>query len=309
MGWYVLRRFGFMLVSLWVIVTISFILMYAVPGDPFLSAKLSPTVQKQLERKYGLDKTKWEQYLILLSNLSHLDLGISIRERGRSVNEIIQRSFPVSAVLGAEALTFAVSAGLSLGIIAALNRTRWPDYLAIVVAVIGVSVPNFVIGSVLQLVLGAKLKILPIARWEGPKYHILPAFMLSLGTLAVMARMMRSSMLEVVNQDYIRTAKAKGLSSFQITWRHGIRNAILPVVTILGPTVANITTGTFVAERMFGIPGLGKYFVESIYNRDYPLIMGTTVFYSAILLFMTFLVDITYGFIDPRIRLAKGRED
>ncbi len=309
MGLYVLRRFGFMLLSLWVIITISFILMYAVPGDPFLSAKLTPTVQKQLQRKYGLDRPKWEQYLTLLSNLSRGDLGVSIRERGRTVNEIIGRSFPVSAILGVEALTFAVSAGIALGIIAALNRTHWPDYVAIVVAIIGVSVPNFVIGCVLQLVLGAKLKWLPIARWEGPKYHVLPALMLSLGTMALMARMMRSSMLEVVNQDYIRTAKAKGLTPFQITWRHGIRNAILPVITILGPTIANITTGTLVAERMFGVPGLGKYFVESIYNRDYPVIMGTTVFYAAILLFMTFLVDITYGVVDPRIRLAKGRGD
>ena len=309
MGQYVLRRFGFMLISLWVIITISFILMYAVPGDPFLSQKMSPTVQKQLERKYGLDRTLWEQYLTLMSNLSRGDLGVSIRERGRSVNTIIANYFPVSAVLGVEALAFAVTAGLSLGIIAALNRTHWPDYVAIVVAIIGVSVPNFVIGCVLQLFLGAKLKILPIARWEGPAYHVLPALTLSFGTMAGMARMMRSSMLEVVNQDYIRTAKAKGLTPFQITWRHGIRNAILPVITILGPTIANITTGTLVAERMFGVPGLGRYFVESIYNRDYPLIMGTTVFYAAILLFMTFLVDIAYGVVDPRIRLAKGGRD
>lgn len=298
-----------MLISLWVIITISFILMFAVPGSPFLTQKMTPTVQRQLERKYGLDKPKWEQYLKLLGNLARGDLGESIRERGRSVNAIIKNCFPVSAILGAEALTFAVSAGLTLGIVAALNRTRWPDYLAIVIAIIGVSVPNFVIGSVLQLVLGAKLKLLPIARWEGPKYHVLPALMLSLGTMATMARMMRSSMLEVVNQDYIRTAKAKGLTPFQITWRHGIRNAILPVITILGPTIANITTGTLVAERMFGVPGLGRYFVESIYNRDYPLIMGTTVFYAAILLFMTFLVDITYGVVDPRIRLARGGKD
>ncbi len=298
-----------MIVSLWVIVTLSFILMFAVPGSPFLTQKTTPTVQKQLERKYGLDKSKWEQYLNLLGNLSRGDLGVSIRERGRSVNSIIENYFPVSAVLGVEAISFAVSAGLTLGIIAALNRGRWPDYIAIIVAIIGVSVPNFVIGSLLQYVLGAKLKLLPIARWEGPKYHILPALTLSLGTMATMARMMRSSMLEVVGQDYIRTARAKGLTQVQITWRHGIRNAILPVITILGPTIANITTGTLVAERMFGVPGLGRYFVESIYNRDYPLIMGTTVFYATILLFMTFLVDIAYGVVDPRIRLAKGGRD
>lgn len=305
---YIVRRFGFMLLSLWVIVTLTFILMNVVPGNPFSSAKLTPTVLKQLERKYGLDKPLWEQYLTLLNNLIHFDLGVSIRERGRTVNDIIKDHFPVSCVLGIEALSFAVTTGLVLGIVAALYRGRTLDYIAIIIAIIGISVPNFVVASTLQYIVGYKLKLLPIARWEGPMYTILPAFSLGLGTLATMARMMRSSMLEVINQDYIRTAKAKGLSGPQITWRHCIRNAILPIVTILGPLIAGITTGTFVVERMFGIPGLGSFFVESVYNRDYPLIMGTTVFYSAFLLFMTFLVDIAYALIDPRIRLAKGRD-
>ncbi len=308
-GRYILRRLFFALLSLWVIVTASFVLMNATPGSPFSTAKTTPLVRKQLERKYGLDRPKWDQYMTLLKNLSRFDLGISIRERGRSVNSIIKTYFPVSAVLGLEALAFAVTTGLALGIVAALNRGRSLDYVAIVIAILGVSVPNFVVASSLQYVLGGKLKILPISRWEGPKHHILPAFALGLGTLAVMARMMRSSMLEVIGQDYVRTAKAKGLTPTQITWRHCIRNAILPVVTILGPLIAGITTGTLVVERMFGIPGLGRFFVESIYNRDYPLIMGTTVFYSAFLLLMTFFVDIAYGFVDPRIRLAKGRRD
>ena len=309
MSRYILRRFGFMLISLWVIVTASFILMNAVPGGPFTSVKLTPLVEKQLERKYGLDKPKWQQYITVLKNLCSFDLGLSIRERGESVNDIIKNTFPVSAVLGLEALTFAVTLGLTLGIIAALHRGKALDYTAIIIAVIGVSVPNFVVASVLQYVVGYKLNLLPIARWESFKHTILPAFALGLGTLATMTRMMRSSMLEVLSQDYIRTAKAKGLTSAQIVWRHGVRNAILPIVTILGPLAAAITTGTLVIERMFGIPGLGKYFVESIYNRDYPMIMGTTVFYSALLLFMTFLVDITYGLIDPRIRIAKGKGD
>ncbi|HAF66807.1 MAG TPA: peptide ABC transporter permease, partial [Clostridiales bacterium UBA9857] len=295
MGRYILRRLALMILSLWVIVTATFILMNAVPGGPFTSVKLTPLVQKQLERKYGLDKPKWQQYVTLLKNLCRFDLGLSIRERGRSVNDIIRNTFPTSAVLGIEALVFAVSLGLTLGIIAALHRGKALDYTAIIIAIIGVSVPNFVVASVLQYVVGYKLKLLPIARWESFKHTILPAFSLGLGTLATMTRMMRSSMLEVLSQDYIRTAKAKGLTSAQIVWRHGVRNAILPIVTILGPLIAGITTGTFVIERMFGIPGLGKYFVESIYNRDYPMIMGTTVFYSALLLFMTFLVDIAYG--------------
>ncbi|HOA71444.1 MAG: ABC transporter permease [Bacillota bacterium] len=309
MGRYILRRLALMILSLWVIVTATFILMNAVPGGPFTSVKLTPLVQKQLERKYGLDKPKWQQYVTLLKNLCRFDLGLSIRERGRSVNDIIRNTFPTSAVLGIEALVFAVSLGLTLGIIAALHRGKALDYTAIIIAIIGVSVPNFVVASVLQYVVGYKLKLLPIARWESFKHTILPAFSLGLGTLATMTRMMRSSMLEVLSQDYIRTAKAKGLTSAQIVWRHGVRNAILPIVTILGPLIAGITTGTFVIERMFGIPGLGKYFVESIYNRDYPMIMGTTVFYSALLLFMTFLVDIAYGLVDPRIRLARGKGD
>lgn len=309
MGRYILRRLALMILSLWVIVTATFILMNAVPGGPFTSVKLTPLVQKQLERKYGLDKPKWQQYVTLLKNLCRFDLGLSIRERGRSVNDIIRNTFPTSAVLGIEALVFAVSLGLTLGIIAALHRGKALDYTAIIIAIIGVSVPNFVVASVLQYVVGYKLKLLPIARWESFKHTILPAFSLGIGTLATMTRMMRSSMLEVLSQDYIRTAKAKGLTSAQIVWRHGVRNAILPIVTILGPLIAGITTGTFVIERMFGIPGLGKYFVESIYNRDYPMIMGTTVFYSALLLFMTFLVDIAYGLVDPRIRLARGKGD
>lgn len=309
MGRYVVRRFGFMLISLLVIVTVSFILMNAVPGGPFTSVKLTPLVEKQLARKYGLDKPKWQQYVTLLKNLLRFDLGLSIRERGRSVNDIIKYTFPTSAALGFEALLFAVTTGLALGIIAALHRGKALDYTAIIIAVVGVSIPNFIVASILQYVLGCKLNLLPIARWESFKHTILPAFALGLGTLASMTRMMRSSMLEVLNQDFIRTAKAKGLTSAQIIWRHGVRNAILPIVTILGPLIAAITTGTLVIERMFGIPGLGKYFVESIYNRDYPMIMGTTVFYSAILLFMTFLVDIAYGLIDPRIRIARGKGD
>jgi oligopeptide transport system permease protein len=309
MGRYILRRFGLAVLCLWIIVTITFVLMIAVPGSPFLTAKTTPQVKKQLERKYGLDLPIWDRYVKLLNNLIHLDLGVSLRERGRSVNSIIEETFPVSLVLGIEALTFAVSIGLTLGIIASIYRGRALDYAAIIIAILGVSIPNFLVASGLQYLLGFKLNLLPIARWDGPMHTILPAFSLGLGTLATMTRMMRSSMLEVINQDYVRTAKAKGLTGTQVTWRHCVRNAILPIVTILGPLTANITTGTLVVERIFGIPGLGRYFVESIYNRDYPVIMGTTIFYAAMLLSMTLLVDIAYGLIDPRIRLAKGKGD
>jgi oligopeptide transport system permease protein len=298
-----------MVLSLWLVVTVTFILMNAVPGGPFTKAKMTPQVQAMLMRKYGLDKPLWEQYVTLLRNLLHLDLGVSLYERGRDVSGIIANCFPASALVGMESLTGAVFAGLALGIVASLNRGKGLDYVAVTIAIVGASVPNFVVAASLQYVVGGKWGLLPIARWGGPKYHILPAVALGFVTVAGMARLMRSSMLEVINQDYIRTAKAKGLSSTQITWRHCIRNAILPVVTVLGPTIAAITTGTLVVERMFAIPGLGRYYVESISNRDYPVIMGTTVFFVAFLLLMTFLVDILYGVIDPRIRLAGQRGD
>ncbi len=307
MGKFILRRFGYMILSLWIVVTFTFILMNAVPGGPFTTAKMTPQVQAMLMRKYGLDRPLWEQYLTLLKTLLRLDFGVSLYERGRSVNSIIANCFPVSAQIGLEALTASVSLGIALGIIAALYRGKGLDYVAIVIAIVGASVPNFVVAAVLQYVVGGMWKILPIARWGGPETHVLPAIALGFGTTAAMSRLMRSSMLEVVNQDYVRTAKAKGLTPTQITWRHMIRNAILPVVTVLGPTIAMITTGTLVVERMFAIPGLGRYYVESIYNRDYSVIMGTTVFYVAFLLLMTFLVDVVYGLIDPRIRIAGRR--
>lgn len=309
MGRYILRRLGFMIISLWVIVTISFILMKAIPGGPFANMKLTPLVEKQLKRKYGLDKPMWQQYLTVLKNLLRFDLGLSIRERGRSVNDIIRNCFPTSAVLGIEALVFSTTVGLALGIIAALYHGKGLAYAAIIISVMGMSIPNFIVASILQYIFGFKLNLLPIARWGSFKHTILPAFALGLGALATITRMMKSSMLEILNQDFIKTAKAKGLTSAQIIWRHGVKNAILPIITVLGPLVANITTGTLVIERLFGIPGLGKYFVESVYNRDYPMIMGTTVFYSAILLFMNFLVDIAYGLVDPRIRIATGKGD
>ena len=202
-----------------------------------------------------------------------------------------------------------IALGIALGIVAALYRGKGLDYVAITIAVIGASVPNFVVAAVLQCVVGGMWRILPIARWGGPATHVLPAIALGFATTAGLSRLMRSSMLEVINQDYVRTARAKGLTPTQITWRHMIRNAILPVVTVLGPTIAIIMTGTLVVERMFAIPGLGRYYVESIYNRDYTVIMGTTVFYVAFLLLMTFLVDVLYGLIDPRIRIAGRRGD
>jgi len=306
---YTLRRLGFAVLTLWVIITLTFLIMHAIPGDPFLSEKKVPqAIRNNILAKYGLDRPIGEQYVIYLKNVLRGELGISMIQQTQTVNKMIREGFPVSATLGAEALTFAIITGLSLGVIAALNQNRAWDYTAIIIAIIGVSVPNFVVASLLQYFLGVKLKILPVARWGDFQHSILPAFSLGLGTLAIMARMMRTTMLEVINQDYIRTAKAKGLNQVEVVWSHAIRNSILPIVTILGPLTANIITGTLVVEQIFGIPGLGKYYVESISNRDYTLILGTTIFYATILVISIFLVDLSYSFIDPRIRLVRGKE-
>jgi len=295
------------LVTLWAIATITFFMMHAVPGDPFSDPKLPPAIHANMLRTYGLDRPLGEQYVLFLNNLLHGNFGTSLRT-GRPVGETIANGLPNSMILGLEALVFAVVIGIALGIIAALNRNKPLDYLAVIVAIIGVSVPSFVVAALFQYFFGVYLQILPVAGWKGWEFHILPAFALGLSMLAVITRLMRSQMLEVINQDYIRTARAKGLSRGELVWRHEIRNAILPVITILGPLTAAILTGTFVIETMFNIPGLGRYFVTSISNRDYSMIGGTTVFYSMILILANFVVDTLYGVIDPRIRVSGGRE-
>ncbi|MGE5653969.1 MAG: ABC transporter permease, partial [Bacillota bacterium] len=299
----------YLVFTLWVIVSITFLLMHAIPGDPFRREKaIPPAIMANLKAKYGLDDPWHVQYARWIGNLLQGDLGISMKYTSRTVNEMIRDGFPYSASLGLRALAFAVTFGLCLGILAALNHNGWRDRSAMVIAVIGVSVPGFVIGTLLQYFISVKLDLLPVAGWDTWQHRILPPFALGLGTLALMARMMRASMLDVVNQDYIKTAKAKGLAPNEIVWRHTIRNAILPIITILGPLVVNIITGTLVVEQIFGIPGLGKYYTQSINNRDYTLIMGTTVFYAALLLVSMFFVDIAYGLVDPRIRLSQGKE-
>lgn len=306
---YTLRRLGYMVFTLWLIITLTFLLMHAVPGDPFTSEKKVPeAIRQNLLHKYGLDLPLHVQYIRYLNNILHGDLGISMRYPNRTVNQMIAQGFPYSADVGARALVFAISVGLTLGVLAAFYRDRPLDRTAMVIAVIGISVPNFVVGTLLQYLFTVRFKLLPVVGWGTFKQSILPSFALGLGTLAVMARMMRASMLDVLNQDYVRTAQSKGLSNREVILRHTIRNAILPIVTILGPLVVNIITGTLVVERIFGIPGLGKHYVQAVYNLDYTLIMGTTIFYAALLLFAIFLVDIAYGLVDPRIRLVKPKE-
>lgn len=303
---YVLNRAVISIITIWVLITISFFLIRLVPGDPFISEKITPEIKANMMKFYGLDQPLYKQYLTYLGHLIFEgDMGQSLRYKARSVNDVIANNFPVSADLGLRALLFATIVGVSLGIVAALNHNKGWDRFSIAVAVIGVSVPNFIIAGLLQYFFGVKLKWLPVATYKSFAHTIMPAFALGLGTLASLARYMRTSMLEVVGQDYIKTAKAKGLSPAQVTIRHQIRNAMLPVVTILGPVAAALLTGGFVVESVFAIPGLGQYFVRSMQNLDYPMILGTTIFYGAFLVIMNFIVDIVYGLIDPRIRVAK----
>ncbi|MDF2892457.1 MAG: binding-protein-dependent transport system inner rane component [Clostridia bacterium] len=302
---YVLKRGLISLITIWVLITISFFLIRLVPGDPFLSDKITPEIRANMMRFYGLDQPLYKQYIKYLGHLVlDGDMGQSLRYKARSVNDVIADNFPISADLGLRALAFATIAGIALGVVAALNHNRGWDRFSILLAVIGISIPNFIIAGLIQWLFGVELKWLPVATYKTFAHTIMPSFALGLATLANLARFMRTSMLEVVGQDYIKTAKAKGLSPIEITTKHQIRNALLPIVTILGPVTATLLTGGFVVETVFAIPGLGQYFVRSMQNLDYPMILGTTIFYGAFLIIMNFVVDIVYGLIDPRIRVA-----
>ncbi|MGR3764426.1 ABC transporter permease [Rossellomorea sp. NS-SX7] len=306
MGTYLLKRLMAMVITLWLIVTLTFFLMHAIPGSPFNEERnTSEMVQKNLEAHYHLDEPLLIQYANYLKSLVTLDFGPSITQPSQTVNDLLGRGFPISFELGMITLIIAVISGIILGILAALRHNRMIDYMAMTFAVLGISIPNFVMATLLIQQVAVNWGILPVATWTSWKHMVLPTLALATGPMAIIARLTRSSMLEVLTQDYIRTARAKGLSPFKIVIKHALRNALLPVVTVLGTLAAGILTGTFVIEQIFAIPGMGKYFVESINQRDYPVIMGTTVFYSAFLILMLFLVDLAYGFLDPRIKLHK----
>ncbi|WP_141432797.1 ABC transporter permease [Bacillus sp. 03113] len=306
---YITKRVLYMLLSLFLIVTATFFLMRVAPGNPFTSEKkLPPEIEKNLISHYGLDDPWYIQYGEYLLRVAQWDFGPSFKYKSQTVNDLINDGFPVSFILGLEAILIALAVGVLLGVIAALRHNKWQDYTAMIIAVLGISVPSFIMATVLQYFLAIKLGIFPVARWESFMHSVLPALALASTPMAFIARLTRSSMLEVLNNDYIKTAKAKGLSGTAITVRHTLRNAMLPIVSYLGPLSAAVLTGSFVIEKIFGIPGLGSHFVISIANRDYTVIMGVTVFYSIILLVCILLVDIAYGLIDPRIKLAVGKK-
>lgn len=304
MGKYIIKRLGISVATILVLITVVFILVRLMPGDPFSSEKMTPEIKANLEKYYGFDKPLIVQYFTYVKNLVKGDLGYSMKYKNQSVNTIIADSFPFSADLGVRALTFGISFGLVLGIIASLNRGKKLDFMCIVIAIIGTSVPDFIMGALLQYFLGSKLGLFPVAQYQSFKHTILPSIAVGFYTLAQVSRLMRASMLEVVQQDYIKTAKSKGISGFRVTYKHQIRNAIMPILTVLGPTVAAVLTGTFVIESIFAIPGMGKFYVQSVQNLDYSMVLGMTVFYGIFLVLANMIVDILYGFVDPRIRIA-----
>lgn len=309
MGRYILKRVGYMLITLWIIITITFFLMHSIPGDPLanMAKKLPDQIRENYYKKYGLDQPVYVQYGKFMKNLvTKGDLGESLRYPGREVTETISQNAKVSGKIGFIALGIGVAIGITLGIIAALNRNKWPDTLVMFIAILGVTVPVFIIGALLQYAFSVKFELLPTTGWGEPKHMVLPIIAMCLAPIATYARYMRSNVLEVINQDYILTAQAKGVSRFNVITKHIIRNAILPAITILGPQIAGIFTGSFVIEKIFGIPGLGFYYIASINDRDYTMIIGTTVFYAALFVMSQLVVDLLYGVVDPRIRVSKS---
>ncbi len=298
-----------MIVSLFCVVSGTFVIMKAIPGDPFMDERITEEVLKALHSYYGLDQPLWTQYVRYLKGFVTLDFGRSLVYTGRTVYQLISDGFPVSAQLGLQALCLAIPSGILLGTWAALKRSRWQDSTAMVISTLGISVPNFVLASLLQYFIALQLHLLPVARWGTFAHTILPTLALAALPTAFISRLTRSNMVEVLQQDYIRTAMAKGLPLFRIAIVHGLRNAILPVISYIGPITAQILTGSFVIERIFAIPGLGEWLIISINNRDYPVIMGITIFYSSLLLVSIFLADIAYSLLDPRIRKVHRGND
>jgi len=297
------------IIVLWIVMTVTFLLMHAIPGGPFTVEKnLPPAVQANIEARYKLNDPLSTQYMDYVENILHGDLGPSFKYVGRSVNDIIGESFPVSFELGMEAILISLLLGIPAGVLAAYRRNNWQDRTVNLLTTIGIAVPGFVLAALMVEIFAMKLGLLPAAMWIDWKSRILPAFALAAMPMAFITRLTRSSMLEVLGQDYIKTAKAKGLGTSYILFKHALPNALIPVVTYVGPMVASILTGSFVIETIFAIPGLGSYFVTSIYNRDYTVILGVTIFYSAIIILMNMLVDIIYPMLDPRINIG-AKED
>lgn len=306
MGKFVLRRLLSLIPTMFLIVTFSFFIIRVAPGGPFSSEKkVTPEVMANLMHKYHMDEPLMKQYLRYMGDMLHGDLGPSYKNKDYTVNQLIGASMPNSIVLGVTALAIALILGTLAGLISAIRQNTWPDYLCMSFASLGISIPTFVIGPVAVLIFAMKLKWLPTSGWldskAGALTLIMPAMTLALPYFSSITRLTRSSVLEVLRSDYVRTAHAKGLKKSEVMFKHVLRGALLPIVTYLGPAFAGIVTGSVVIEQIFLVPGIGNYFVKSALNRDYTLILGTVIVYSLILVLMNFIVDVLYGFLDPRI--------
>ncbi len=306
---YLAKRLAGACVVLWAIITITFGLMHAIPGGPFTQEKkLPPAVMATVEARYHLDEPLWSQYVDYVCHAAVLDLGPSYKYPGKTVNDIIAETFPVSAQLGLISLFLAIGTGVLAGMAAAWYKNTWIDYTMMVGATLGVSVPSFILAAVLIQLFAFTWPILPAALWKGPAYVILPALALAAQPTAFIMRLTRSSLLDALGQDYIRTARSRGIGTLPLICYHALHNALLPVVSYIGPLAAALMTGSFIVETIFAIPGLGRHFVTSIYNRDYTVILGITIFYSFLIMMMNLLIDVIYPLLDPRITMDGKKE-
>jgi oligopeptide transport system permease protein len=302
---FITRRVLIMIPTLWVIGTIAFFLIHAAPGGPFQSEREIPAAAKaQLMKNYGLDQPIGTQYVRFLANAVRFDFGPSYKFPARQVKEIIFEALPVSAELGGWALLLALAIGVPIGVFAAVRQNTRGDYAAMAAALAGVSIPNFVLGPVLVLGLALTLFVFPPALWQGPMSRVLPVITLSTAYIAYVARLTRGGMLEILRQDYIRTARAKGLSENAVVFKHALKLGILPVVSFIGPAAARIVMGSIVVESIFSVPGLGRYLVNAAFNRDYTLVMGEVIFYATFLMILNLVIDVAYTKLDPRVQLA-----
>ncbi|WP_099222054.1 oligopeptide ABC transporter permease [Listeria costaricensis] len=305
---YTLKRLLYMFITLFIIASVTFFLMKFLPGTPYRNQeKMSDEQIQMMNEQYGLNDPLPVQYFDYMTGLLHGDLGVSFQLDNRPVSEILGDLIGPSVQLALEAMVFGLIFGVILGIIAAMYQNKWPDYTSTFIAIIGKSVPSFVFATVLQYWIGAKLQWLPVAGWDGFLYTILPAFALAMFPLATAARFMRTELIDVFASDYILLAKAKGNSKMSIAFKHALRNALIPLITVLGPLSVSLMTGSLVIENIFSIPGIGSQFVSSIQTNDYPVIMGTTLLFAAMLVAIIFVVDVLYGLIDPRIRVSGGK--
>ncbi|HET9028161.1 MAG TPA: ABC transporter permease [Trueperaceae bacterium] len=303
-----IRRILSLVPVLFVISVVTFLLMHSVPGSPFATEDkpLPPQVKANLEAYYGLNKPLITQYFSYMGNALRGDLGPSYLQRNRSVNQIIRQHLPPSATLGVLALAVALVIGVPIGVLSAVRQNTLTDYVGMFIAIAGVSVPAMTLGPLLIWGFALELGWLPVARWGTWQQAILPAITLGLGSAAVLARLTRASMLQTIHEDFIRTARSKGLTEQRIVTKHALRNALIPVITVIGPLFAALVTGSMVVEQIFAIPGLGRYFVDSVSSRDYPVIMGTTLLYAVVLVISNLVVDLSYHLIDPRMRLENS---